>query len=407
MRITITCLVSIISFLFPHHVFAQTRLIAITGNRENESLETDETLFELSLDDASFTQLQTLTHIPDSDAIGYNPLDGLIYHTSGAETYSNNPTSNGFTDNQYLETVNLETGEITPIFNSNPDEFGLSAPRPTWVMPETVRTEDQIGPEFRVRGENEYHALRSLTFSNEGYFLAADEHGIFKLTPDGESTFINQPLADPENPTSAIDAKALSFANINGEDRLFVGERETARIWELNPETAEIIGDPIDITYGFGPLKGVIALAQHPDTGDMYGVVSFQGDGGGNVARDLVTIDLETGEANEVGQLLFLQIASMAFVFDQQFIDGDINGDGLVDLTDFNILKANFGIQMATRSQGDLSGDGMVDLADFNDLKANFGNSAVVPEPNSLLLAALGLVSLAAGRLFLRRWRRT
>lgn len=58
------------------------------------------------------------------------------------------------------------------------------------------------------------------------------------------------------------------------------------------------------------------------------------------------------------------------------FLEGDVDLDNAVGLSDFNIMKANFGRVNATRSQGDVSGDGNVDLSDFNVLKANFGRSA-------------------------------
>lgn len=54
---------------------------------------------------------------------------------------------------------------------------------------------------------------------------------------------------------------------------------------------------------------------------------------------------------------------------------GDIDGDGSVGLTDFTILKSQFG--QAAPAQGgnaDLTGDGFVDLADFVYLKDHFGN---------------------------------
>jgi hypothetical protein len=53
---------------------------------------------------------------------------------------------------------------------------------------------------------------------------------------------------------------------------------------------------------------------------------------------------------------------------------GDINGDNMVTLADFNILAANFGGGPGlTLAQGDLSGDGFVNLADFTILANNFG----------------------------------
>lgn len=82
-------------------------------------------------------------------------------------------------------------------------------------------------------------------------------------------------------------------------------------------------------------------------------------------------------------------------------LPGDANGDGKVDLMDFNILKANFGTSDATLSQGDFNGDATVDLTDFNTLKANFGTmaTAAVPEPAGFLLAGAAFFLMAAVRL--------
>ncbi len=64
----------------------------------------------------------------------------------------------------------------------------------------------------------------------------------------------------------------------------------------------------------------------------------------------------------------------------------------------------DFGGSTGGTPPGDLNGDHKVDLTDFGILKANFGKSgaagAAVPEPSTLLLAGLGLLGLAA------RWAR-
>jgi hypothetical protein len=84
---------------------------------------------------------------------------------------------------------------------------------------------------------------------------------------------------------------------------------------------------------------------------------------------------------------------------------GDANGDGGVDLDDFGLLKASFGVT-GLSIPGDLNFDGEIDLSDFGLLKANFGRdpwpprpAQAVPEPSAWLLAAIA----AAG---LIKWRR-
>jgi hypothetical protein len=62
-------------------------------------------------------------------------------------------------------------------------------------------------------------------------------------------------------------------------------------------------------------------------------------------------------------------------------LPGDANFDGSVNLSDFNILASNFGMQSgATWQQADFNFDGVVNLSDFNLLAANFGQSAAGPD---------------------------
>src|SRR5262249_13473702 len=53
---------------------------------------------------------------------------------------------------------------------------------------------------------------------------------------------------------------------------------------------------------------------------------------------------------------------------------GDVNGDGMVDLTDLAILLAHFGVPAgASHSDGDLTGDGSVSLDDLAIVLSRFG----------------------------------
>ncbi len=92
---------------------------------------------------------------------------------------------------------------------------------------------------------------------------------------------------------------------------------------------------------------------------------------------------------------------------------GDANGDGIVSILDFAILRANFGASMNVDfSTGDFNEDGVVSILDFAILRANFGSSltpsqlatvdawyaSVVPEPTTAALLGLAGLSLLRRR---------
>jgi type VI secretion system secreted protein Hcp len=61
--------------------------------------------------------------------------------------------------------------------------------------------------------------------------------------------------------------------------------------------------------------------------------------------------------------------------FDFFFLLGDANHDGNVNLSDFNLLAANFGQSPRDFTQGDFDYNGIVNLSDFNLLAARFGTT--------------------------------
>ena len=78
-------------------------------------------------------------------------------------------------------------------------------------------------------------------------------------------------------------------------------------------------------------------------------------------------------------------------------LPGDLNGNGDVAFADFLTLSANFGADGLGYTEGNIDLAGTVEFADFLVLSANFGKTPVagatataVPEPSSLALLALG-----------------
>jgi hypothetical protein len=128
----------------------------------------------------------------------------------------------------------------------------------------------------------------------------------------------------------------------------------------------------LDLTLGATPAEGVTIGSQ--PAADLSGNLTGIGFIGAFLAQSTVHID-------------FVDVGIPP-------VPGDVNGDRMVTLADYNTIKANFGMNVATRDLGDVTGDGVVNLLDFGQWKDNFpfpggavGSGAEVPEPAAALLA--------------------
>ena len=81
-------------------------------------------------------------------------------------------------------------------------------------------------------------------------------------------------------------------------------------------------------------------------------------------------------------------------------LPGDLNGDGAVNSSDLDLVRAHWG---TTNPEGDANDDGVVNSGDLDVIRANWGATApgAVPEPGMLVL--LGAICLAGGLLRKRR----
>ncbi len=139
------------------------------------------------------------------------------------------------------------------------------------------------------------------------------------------------------------------------------------------PTTSDLDGDgDIDIIVpSFNPYNTVSVMLGNGD-GTFAAPLPFAV--GGNNPQDLVAVDIDGDlwpdivSANRGGDCVN--------VFINLTCQGDLDGDGDVDLEDLAQLLAHYGTaEGATYADGDIDGDGDVDLSDLAALLANYGTA--------------------------------
>lgn len=106
------------------------------------------------------------------------------------------------------------------------------------------------------------------------------------------------------------------------------------------------------------------------------------------------------------GDQLFLNSVCFMATCGPPLVPGDTDGDGIVELTDFDPIRANFRNTVTSRAQGDLVVNGRVDFDDFRQWKTAFlggggslagidlGFTESVPEPSSVTVAIFALLGI-------------
>jgi hypothetical protein len=159
-----------------------------------------------------------------------------------------------------------------------------------------------------------------------------------------------------------------------------------------------LLSDRLVVT-GHANLGGTLEVSFVDDAvalpGDAFTVLSF-----GSRSGDVVIINDTPYPGLQFNKIY--DATSLTLNLDA--LGGDANLDARVNLQDFNVLAANFGVIGANWLTADFTGDGIVNLLDFNRLAANFGLSAAgpgvtardwatlaatVPEPSAALSALL------------------
>jgi hypothetical protein len=216
---------------------------------------------------------------------------------------------------------------------------------------------------------------------------------------DTTTTVDNQPAStsyDPfPNPAHPFVAGRSTDVFFNGETIDYINRDGTAYPPQATVVanmtigvniTAAIVDIPTGATLftnGQGeinPLGGrrvLLQMIEYPDTHDVFRMTT----NGGQILNQIInTVTMNAGS----------------------MIAGDVDGNGSVNIADFNVIRNNYGMTVDNRNQGDLSGDSLVSLADLRLWKAVAAPAdiaaAVIPEPASVALVLSGVAAVLAMR---------
>ena len=175
-----------------------------------------------------------------------------------------------------------------------------------------------------------------------------------------------------------------------------------------------------DVAFAAEEFAGVLDFLAQKWLGDPVGGVpgDFNEDGVWDTADiDLLGKEIIAGTNNPDFDITgdatvsqddlnqWLSVAATENGFGAPYLGGDANLDGTVNAQDLNSLALNWQENVDPWSQGDFNTDGFVDASDLNALALNWQESiptavagAAVPEPNSLTILCLGVITLVFGR---------
>ena len=225
--------------------------------------------------------------------------------------------------------------------------------------------------------------------------ITSHDNGIFWHLNDGSGVFTSFPafVALLPNATSLFtadmdsdgDSDVLSVVpgagivawhnNVDGRGGFGPGD-----VIDRNAELVdEVFAGDID---GDGDID-VVTAAANASRLSWYSNLDGQGNFGEQTviedqaenARSLGLADLDNDGDLDLVSSSWLSVQNGEIIWYENSLQGDINNDGRVDVSDFLILSRSFGSSEATRDDGDLNGDGEVNVADFLILSRNFNQA--------------------------------
>jgi len=292
------------------------------------------------------------------------------------------------------------------------DEAAMTADMQFTDFGNTQRVADgEEPPEFRD-GQD------SIFIQNEGHPMAAGLTGSVQVYEELYS--LNWGLV--ETMGSGVDV--IASVDEAGEYATLFTYDKGAALEDGEPAPEKRIGiwlaqegnGIIDFDNIHGNGLGLLVAAINYGLGLTEGLGDFNGDGvwdttdidllGKEIIAGTNSSDFDiTGDSavNQDDLNQWLSDAATENGFGVPYLGGDANLDGTVDAQDLNSLALNWQQNVDPWSQGDFNTDGFVDASDLNALALNWQSSipsaaAAVPEPNSLAILCLCVITIVLGR---------
>ncbi|MEM7682617.1 MAG: PEP-CTERM sorting domain-containing protein [Planctomycetota bacterium] len=343
-----------------------------------------------------------------------DPGPGAADDVSG---FNRGTTESWQSSDQGVLNLDVDAGTLLPVGHSEPESQAYYADSATGIRGVWTTEADGGGDDitfFELDGSNNVIGTRGGFALDDSSFAAGGDNlgsadNIFVNPFDGSVIVVESGLGDATGPGGSDPEPGVVVYPVltydDGLGGLDVDFDNAFRV-DLTP----VKDDP---TTGGSAAGGLFLERGSWTTYDYINneVYFFSPDPGGALAfgLDIHVLNLDTGVTTSFTDVdesvaMFLTDAFGDITGFVTILNGDANGDAIVDLLDFDVLAGNFGatgVGDSARS-ADFNADGNVDLLDFDLLAGNFGVSDVpatagaVPEPASLALLALG--GLAAMR---------
>jgi hypothetical protein len=162
------------------------------------------------------------------------------------------------------------------------------------------------------------------------------------------------------NFTFSISTNGTSYTQIG--QPVTISMSSTAYIGLYNSGVGDAIISPLDGTVMDTINSQRLAVAQFSNVSITAGVGGVLNPNPFANLNNFITSPLQATAATS---------NSITLSWNQAFTPGDTNGDGLINIVDYNNVKNNFG----SSGLGDTNYDGVINIVDYNNVKNNFGAS--------------------------------